>query len=85
MNYEFQRRCIRLGYGGGRMRRENWWVLFQYIGRVLILLVLLTLLIPKLAAVCNIWISSIIRDEQRPNGNPMRVETTPWKEVGKSK
>ncbi|MFZ3102901.1 MAG: hypothetical protein WA131_08175 [Desulfitobacteriaceae bacterium] len=62
------------------MRRKNWWVIFQYIGRVLILLVLLTLLIPKLAAVCNIWISSIIRDEQRPNGNPMRVEIPPWKD-----
>ena len=66
--------------GVGKMRRRNRWVLFQYLGRILILLFLLTLLLPKLATVCNIWITSIIRDEQRPNGNPLRVETRPWKE-----
>lgn len=62
------------------MQRKKLWVLIQYVGRVLILLVLLTLLLPKLAAICDIWISSIIRDEEKPNGNPMRVETHPWKE-----
>ncbi|MHB8124100.1 MAG: hypothetical protein ACYDEJ_00425 [Desulfitobacteriaceae bacterium] len=62
------------------MPRKNRWVFLKYLGRVFILLVLLTLLIPKLAVICNIWISSIIRDEQRPNGNPMRVEIPLWKE-----
>jgi hypothetical protein len=62
------------------MHRKKLWVLIQYIGRVLILLVLLTLLLPKLVAICDIWISSIVRDEEKPNGNPMRVEAHPWKE-----
>lgn len=38
------------------------------------LLLLLAVLLPKLAAVCGIWISSIIRDDQKPSGNPMKVE-----------
>lgn len=62
------------------MQGKKLWVLIQYIGRVLILLILLTLLLPKLAAICDIWISSIIRDEEKPNGNPMRVEAHPWRE-----
>jgi hypothetical protein len=62
------------------MQRKKLWVLIRYIGRVLILLVLLTFLLPKLAAICDIWISSIVRNEEKPNGNPMRVEVHPWKE-----
>jgi hypothetical protein len=62
------------------MQGKKLWVFIQYIGRVLILLVLLTLLLPKLAAICDIWISTIIRDEEKPNGNPIRVEAHSWKE-----
>ncbi|MDD2235206.1 MAG: hypothetical protein PHZ11_09465 [Desulfitobacteriaceae bacterium] len=62
------------------MPGKKLWLLIQYIGRVLIFLILLTLLLPKLAVICDIWISSIIRDEEKPNGNPMRVESHSWKE-----
>ena len=60
------------------MRRKSWPEFSLYLGRVLILLLLLAVLLPKVAAVFGIWMSSIRRDDQKPHGNPMRVQTLPW-------
>jgi hypothetical protein len=30
--------------------------------------------LPKLMAVCTIWMSSFLHNEQKPMGNPLRVE-----------
>jgi hypothetical protein len=57
---------------------KNWIGFFLYLGRVIILLILLAVLIPKFAVVCNIWMSSLLHSEQKPNGNPMRVESPGW-------
>jgi hypothetical protein len=57
---------------------KRWYYFFLNLGRILILLILLAVLLPKLAEVCNIWLSSRLYDEQRPIGNPMRVETPGW-------
>ncbi|KUO78181.1 MAG: hypothetical protein APF81_05540 [Desulfosporosinus sp. BRH_c37] len=50
----------------------------MYLVRVFILLTLLAVLLPKLAAACNIWMSSRLHNEQRPIGNPLRVEAPGW-------
>jgi hypothetical protein len=60
------------------MPTKNWIGFFLYLGRVFILLVLLAVLLPKFAAVCNIWMSSLLHSEQKPIGNPLRVETPDW-------
>lgn len=60
------------------MPTKRWSDFFLYLGRVFILLVLLAVLLPKLAAVCNIWMSSFLHDEQKPMGNPLRVEAPGW-------
>lgn len=57
---------------------KSWRGFFSYIGRVFILLLILAVLLPKVAAVCNIWVSSLLHSEQKPSGNPMRVETPDW-------
>ena len=56
------------------MPTKRWGDFFLYLARVFILLILLAVLLPKLAAVCNIWMSSRLHNEQRPIGNPLRVE-----------
>lgn len=53
---------------------------FLHLGRIFVLLILLAVLLPKLAAVCNIWLSTHLHDEQRPYGNPLRVELPKWSE-----
>ena len=60
------------------MPTKRWSDFFLYLGRVFILLILLAVLLPKLAAVCNIWMSSRLHNEQRPIGNPLRVEAPGW-------
>jgi hypothetical protein len=45
---------------------------------VLSLLIVLAVLLPKLVAVCNSWISSQLHNEQQPIGNPLRVEAPGW-------
>lgn len=59
---------------------KSWPEFFFYLARVFVVLVLLAVLLPKLVTVCSIWISSYSRDEQKPSGNPMRVEEQqqPW-------
>jgi hypothetical protein len=53
---------------------KSWPEFFFYIVRVFVLLILLAVLLPKLVMVCSIWISSQSHDEEKPSGNPMRVE-----------
>ncbi len=60
------------------MPTKRWGDFFLYLARVFILLILLAVLLPKLAAVCNIWMSSRLHNEQRPIGNPLRVEAPGW-------
>lgn len=62
------------------MPTKRWSEFFLYLGRVFILLLLLAILLPKLAAVCNIWMSSLLHNEQKPSGNPLRVEAPDWSE-----
>jgi len=60
------------------MSTKRWRDFFCYIARVFILLILLAVLLPKLAFVCNVWISSLLHNDQKPKGNPMRVEAPSW-------
>ena len=60
------------------MPTKRWSDFFLYLGRVFILLILLAVLLPKLMAVCNIWMSSLLHNEQKPIGNPLRVEVPGW-------
>ncbi|ODA39219.1 hypothetical protein [Desulfosporosinus sp. BG] len=60
------------------MPAKRWSDFFLYLGRVFILLILLAVLLPKLMAVCNIWMSSFLHNEQKPIGNPLRVEAPGW-------
>jgi hypothetical protein len=61
---------------------KRWSEFFLYLGRVFVLLILLAVLLPKLIAVCNIWMSSFFHHDQKPNGNPMRVERPGWEDYG---
>ncbi|HEY8909765.1 MAG TPA: hypothetical protein VIM51_05735 [Desulfosporosinus sp.] len=60
------------------MPAKQWRSFFLYLGRVFILLILLAVLLPKFVAVCNIWMSSLLHSEQKPIGNPLRVEEPGW-------
>ena len=60
---------------------KRWAEFFLYLGRVLVLLILLAILLPKLVAVCNSLMSSLLHNDQKPHGNPLRVETTLFKEL----
>ncbi|MDQ7095821.1 hypothetical protein REC12_19700 [Desulfosporosinus sp. PR] len=60
------------------MPKKQWRDFFLYLGRVFLLLIILAVLLPRLAAVCNIWISSLLHDDHKPMGNPMRVEAPDW-------
>lgn len=59
---------------------KRWGEFFLYLGRVFILLILLAVLLPKLLALCNLWMSSFLHHDQKPNGNPLRVERPGWGE-----
>jgi len=60
---------------------KRWVDFFLYLGRVFVLLILLAVLLPKLVALCNNWMSSLLNNDQKPLGNPLRVETTLFKDV----
>ncbi len=60
------------------MPTKHWRDFVLYLARVLILLILLAVLLPKLVAVCNIWMSSLLHNEQKPLGNSLRVEAPGW-------
>ncbi|MHB1406165.1 MAG: hypothetical protein ACYCV0_11315 [Desulfitobacteriaceae bacterium] len=62
------------------MRRTGVREVILYIGRVFLLLLLLAILLPKLAGVANMWLDSASRNEEKPSGNPMRVENPLWSE-----
>ncbi|KGK91707.1 hypothetical protein DP73_02125 [Desulfosporosinus sp. HMP52] len=53
---------------------RHWLDFFLYIGRVFLLLILLAVLLPKLVAVCNSLMSTLLHNDQNPHGNPLRVE-----------
>ncbi|WP_045573416.1 hypothetical protein [Desulfosporosinus sp. I2] len=53
---------------------KRWSDLFLYLGRVLILLILLAVLLPKLVMVCNNWMSTLLHNDQKPVGHPLRVD-----------
>ena len=59
---------------------KRWSEFFLYLGRVFVLLILLAVLLPKLIALCNLWMSSLLHHDQKPNGNPLRVESPGWGE-----
>lgn len=63
------------------MPTKSWSDFFLYLVRVLILLILLAVVLPKLMAVCNIWMSSFLHNEQKPLGNPLRVEAPEWSKL----
>lgn len=60
------------------MPAKRWVDFFLYLGRVFILLILLAVLLPKLMAVCNTWMSSFLHNDEKPMGNPLRVEAPGW-------
>ena len=60
------------------MPRKDWVGFFLYLGRVFLLLLLLAVLLPRLAAVCGTWMSALIRHDRPPSGNPLRVEAPDW-------
>jgi len=62
------------------MQKHGWGEFFLYIGKVFLLLVLLAFLLPKLAVVWSGLLSSLGENEEKPRGNPMRVESHPWSE-----
>ncbi|HZK55035.1 MAG TPA: hypothetical protein VFC84_12675 [Desulfosporosinus sp.] len=61
-----------------RMPSKRWNNFFRYLARVLILLVILAVLLPKLGVVCNHWMLSRLHDEQAPIGNALRVDAPVW-------
>ncbi len=64
------------------MRPTKSWVdFFLYLGRVFVLLIILAVLLPKLVAVCNSLMSSLLHNEKNPHGNPLRVEITLSREI----
>lgn len=60
------------------MSTKRWSYFFLYLARVFILLILLAVILPKFAAVFNTLMSSRLHNEQRPFGNPLRVQTPEW-------
>jgi hypothetical protein len=60
------------------MPTKHWRDFFLYLGRVFILIILLAVLLPRLVAVCNIWMYSLLHSEQKPMGNSLRVEAPGW-------
>ncbi|WP_206812786.1 hypothetical protein [Paradesulfitobacterium ferrireducens] len=62
------------------MRQAGVREVILYVGRVFLLLLLLAVLLPKLAGIANTWLGSVGRDEEKPSGNPMRVEKLPLSE-----
>lgn len=53
---------------------KSWPEFFFYIARVFVLLVLLSVVLPKLVTVCSLLITSHGDKDEKPSGNPMRVE-----------
>lgn len=62
------------------MRNNGVREVILYVGRVFLLLLLLAVLLPKLVGIASTWLDSAIRNEEKPSGNPMRVEKLPWSE-----
>ncbi|HHY28807.1 MAG TPA: hypothetical protein GX523_19080 [Desulfitobacterium dehalogenans] len=55
-------------------RGKNWPEFFFTIARILLLMLLLAVMLPKLVTVCSLIITSHGDKDEKPSGNPMRVE-----------
>ncbi|WP_019850889.1 hypothetical protein [Desulfitobacterium sp. PCE1] len=55
-------------------RGKNWPEFFLTIARILLLMMLLAVMLPKLVTVCSLIITSHGDKDEKPSGNPMRVE-----------
>lgn len=55
-------------------RRKKWSDFFFNFARIFLLLILLAVLLPKLVTLCGSIVSSVDDREEKPSGNPMRVE-----------
>ena len=53
---------------------KSWAEFFLYLARVFVFLILLAILLPKVITICSFWISTHSQDDDKPSGNPMRVE-----------
>lgn len=65
------------------MQRGKSWPEFLFtIARIVILMMLLAVMLPKLVTVCSLLITSQGDKDEKPSGNPMRVEEegTVWSE-----
>jgi len=60
------------------MGKKSWAEFSFYLLRVIVLLVLLAVLLPRLAGVWHGWMSSLINEDKKPSGNPMKVEEPSW-------
>lgn len=57
------------------MQRGKKWSDFIFnLARIFLLLILLAVLLPKLVTLCGSIVSSVDDREEKPSGNPMRVE-----------
>ncbi|CDX02389.1 hypothetical protein DesLBE_5189 [Desulfitobacterium sp. LBE] len=65
------------------MQRGKSWPEFLFtIARIVILMMLLAVMLPKLVTVCSLLLTSQGDKDEKPSGNPMRVEEegTVWSE-----
>ncbi|ACL21469.1 hypothetical protein [Desulfitobacterium hafniense] len=65
------------------MQRGKSWPEFLFtIARIVILMMLLAVMLPKLVTVCSLLLTSQEDKDEKPSGNPMRVEEegTVWSE-----
>ncbi|NMA68492.1 MAG: hypothetical protein GX958_03640 [Desulfitobacterium sp.] len=53
---------------------KTWSEFFSYLARIFLLLILLAVILPKLVTLCGSIVSSVDDREEKPSGNPMRVE-----------
>lgn len=63
-------------------RGKSWPEFFFTIARIVVLVMLLAVMLPKLVTVCSILLTSQGDKDEKPSGNPMRVEEegTVWSE-----
>ena len=55
-------------------RGKRWPEFFLHLVRIFALLILLAVMLPKLVTVCSLLITSHGDRDEKPSGNPMRVE-----------
>lgn len=55
-------------------RGKTWPEFFLHLVRIFALLILLAVMLPKLVTVCSLLITSQGDRDEKPSGNPMRVQ-----------